>query len=347
MTAAVFAKDRHRPEGEWVQTTTVEKVAGVAHRLPNAAAFAEAAKSAERKGRRYGVSLRFEPNNPVDANAIAVIGWAVTKGWLTREWRQEWHIGYLAAETAAELHRDLIAKGHPIAAELYSIFQSGGFLDFNIIVLAPPGFSQSSRARSGTPQPSSVGDVRAQVATLLDAGKTDAAISLLLDACDREEEVSKAKDWNVAPWCYEDLVKLFGPVRMGREGLSLCVVAMPAVCDVTGQGSSGRVAKYRQKTLLEHWGASERGSIKPLCSVSAADFQSLKDPNLCPAVETICSPANLYYSQHFQSRASWDAPYRIDRSSLEFKVIAAIVRIDTDIEWFRSHHRFSKHLIQR
>lgn len=60
----------------------------------------------------------------------------------------EWHIGYLDRELASELVSDFIKKDIPIAAELHSIYESDrGFLDFNIIIIAPPGHSESARRK--------------------------------------------------------------------------------------------------------------------------------------------------------------------------------------------------------
>ena len=43
---------------------------------------------------------------------------------------------------------EFVSKGVPIAAELYSIYEGkNGFLDFKVIILAPPGNSLSKRER--------------------------------------------------------------------------------------------------------------------------------------------------------------------------------------------------------
>lgn len=96
----------------------------------------------------YGVELEPEPTNPKDPNAIAVYGVAEVSGLFRKRVRKRLHIGYLPRETAAEIRRDLISKGLPIAGELYSIYRgAGGFLDVNVIVLAPPGHSRSAREK--------------------------------------------------------------------------------------------------------------------------------------------------------------------------------------------------------
>ncbi len=220
MTWTKFARDRHKPDGKWVQATAVEKVAGVIFRYADAKTFADEAKTAELKGRRYGVDLRPEPGNPVDPQAIAVVGWVTAKGWVSGERRKEWHIGYVAAETAANLHRAILSQGQPIAGEIYAIFESGDFLDFSIIVLAPPGFSQSSLA-SQAAEPGSADDIRSRVSVLVKAGNADAAISLLLDACDEQEAGSIRSGHGVAPWCYEDLAKLFRKLKLREEEIAI------------------------------------------------------------------------------------------------------------------------------
>ncbi len=143
-----FGKDRHRPDGKWVQATTMQKVVGVQYRKPDAQAFADAARKAEKKSLQYGVQLEHQPNNPHDPNAIAVYGISEKKGLFSKS-VAEWHIGYLEGELAAELVNDFLSKDIQIAAELHSIYESdSGFLDFNIIVLAPPGHSESARRKS-------------------------------------------------------------------------------------------------------------------------------------------------------------------------------------------------------
>lgn len=143
-----YGQKRHKPKGDWVQTTLTESVVGVHHRISNARAFARAAQKAEAKGLVYGVELEHRPDNPHDSNAIAVIGVAEYKGWFRRG-VERWHIGYLSSEIAAEIVDDLVAKETPVAAELYSIYEGdNGFLDFKVIVLAPPGYSMKMRLKA-------------------------------------------------------------------------------------------------------------------------------------------------------------------------------------------------------
>lgn len=134
-----FATDRHRPDGEWVNTTIGISVAGIQHRFQSVVEFAAAAKQAEDSGSHYGLRLAPEPTNAHDKNAIKVFGVVGEK---------EWHIGYLRQETAKEITADLVSKGIPIAATLLNIYVSpSGFIDVNFLILAPPGNSHTSRLR--------------------------------------------------------------------------------------------------------------------------------------------------------------------------------------------------------
>ena len=210
-----YGRDRHKPAGEWVQTTHIEKVTGVAYCKTEALAFSKAAKKAERQGCIYGVRLEMEPENPVDKNAIMVWGVAESRGWLGRVKLREWHIGYLSVALAAELHRDLLSMGRPIAAELYSIFEDGEFFDFNIIILAPKGFGVASRDRAAHETPEE------KVARLISEEKFHDAINLLLDCCEKEEANSKSNGQSVAPWCYESLANLFRKMKLPDEELAI------------------------------------------------------------------------------------------------------------------------------
>ena len=87
----------------------------------------------------YGLLLELEPDNPHDPNAIKVLGKALG---------QSWHIGYLDRATAAEINRDLVAAGIPIAAELYDLtVEEIGETEVRLTVLAPPGHSLRVRLR--------------------------------------------------------------------------------------------------------------------------------------------------------------------------------------------------------
>ncbi|PWL18154.1 hypothetical protein DKP76_10570 [Falsochrobactrum shanghaiense] len=135
-----FAKDRHKPEGKWVQTTMMIKAAGVAHRKQAALEFAQAAKSASDAGQRYGVTVTPDRNNAHDQNAIAVHGFVGSRSW---------HVGYLDRNTAAELHHDLLSKKIPIAGELYEIYVgSDSYMEIKLIILAPPGHSMKARIKA-------------------------------------------------------------------------------------------------------------------------------------------------------------------------------------------------------
>lgn len=108
-----FGKARHKPEGKWVQTTMVVAVMGINHRRSDVEAYCRAVHRSEKASEVYGVTLRPDPANAHDKNAIAIHGHAGV---------QSWHIGFLDRDTAAEITRDLVSKGIPIAGELYSIW---------------------------------------------------------------------------------------------------------------------------------------------------------------------------------------------------------------------------------
>ena len=150
MAGRRFGQDRYKPPGEWVQTTMAEDVVGIPHHKRDALAFVHAVDLASRKGLAYGVMVVPEPSNRVDCHAIKVLGFADRRSLFGKVKRDIWHVGYLDAGVAAELHNDLISAGHPISAELYSVYlgADGDFVDITIIVLAPPGYSHSARRRS-------------------------------------------------------------------------------------------------------------------------------------------------------------------------------------------------------
>lgn len=102
-------------------------------------AFCNAVYAAELSHKGYGVQLRPDPSNLHDRNAIAVDG---------KVGAQSWHLGFLDRETAKEINIELILKGMPVAAELYNLWiGDDGYIDVKIIVLAPPGYSMSTRMR--------------------------------------------------------------------------------------------------------------------------------------------------------------------------------------------------------
>ncbi|MGV3490262.1 MAG: HIRAN domain-containing protein [Devosia sp.] len=95
----------------------------------------------------YGLLLERQPNNPHDANAIALYGVAEVRGLFGTK-RREWHIGFVPAAVSADVVPNLIDKGIPVAVELYRIYEGQqGFIDVKFFVLAPPGHSHSRRTR--------------------------------------------------------------------------------------------------------------------------------------------------------------------------------------------------------
>jgi hypothetical protein len=145
--------DRHRPQGDWVGFTNATSIVGVSMRRKEAAAFADAVSEAERHRLIYGVNLQYEPNNPHDPNALAVIGTAECRGFFGGSKTREWKIGYLPREIAAEVVGELIKPGLPVGIELFSVYRgSGGYVDFKVIVLGPPGHSHSARQKRNPSQ---------------------------------------------------------------------------------------------------------------------------------------------------------------------------------------------------
>ena len=142
-----YGEDRHRPPGEWVQTTVVEEVWGVNYRRSNANAFCKAVEAAERSGLIYGLALAPEPTNKNDPNAIAVFGQCMVKPFFRSPRLHQWHIGYVQRDLARELHQGLLSRGIPIASELYRIFEQDDYLEIKFIVLAPPGNGHKVRMR--------------------------------------------------------------------------------------------------------------------------------------------------------------------------------------------------------
>jgi len=142
-----FGRDRYRPPGAWIQTTSLLDVMGIQYRKGDAHEYARAVQTAEQKGWPYGLRLEPEPTNRHDPNAIKVIGHAVTKRFFFfAPTERVWHIGYVPREIAKELVEDLIFVNHPYAAELYSIYRGrNDFIDIEFFVLVPKGSSGARR----------------------------------------------------------------------------------------------------------------------------------------------------------------------------------------------------------
>lgn len=143
-----FATGRQRPPGEWVGFSTILDVVGIQHRRADAEAFAGAAQKAEAKRLEYGIGLQWEPDNPHDPNAIAVIGIAQSKRWLSPVQTSEWKVGYLPREVSAEIVARLIQLGLPVGAVLHEIKTNddGGYLDIRVVVLGPKGQGRKVKA---------------------------------------------------------------------------------------------------------------------------------------------------------------------------------------------------------
>ncbi|MCA3692790.1 HIRAN domain-containing protein [Aquidulcibacter sp.] len=138
---AQFGKDRHRPDGVWVQASAAVSVAGISFRKADALAFANDVKKSEAAKLHYGLEVEREASNPHDSNAIKVIGVARVPSLFGQKTTRR-HIGYVPAEEAELLCAHVLAHGQKIAAELYRIYLSDEkFLDVKMIALAPKGYS--------------------------------------------------------------------------------------------------------------------------------------------------------------------------------------------------------------
>lgn len=147
-----FGRDRHKPDGKWVQFSLALSVTGVQHRKGAAMSFARDVRRAEAAGRPYGVRLVAEPDNAYDPNAIKVVGYCGD-----RQSAPGVHIGYVEAGVAKEVMDVLHANRLPFAGELYSIYkESGGFIDIKFIVLGPPGTGMKARSKPGFTPPAPV-----------------------------------------------------------------------------------------------------------------------------------------------------------------------------------------------
>ena len=210
-----FGQDRHKPPGEWVQTTMVEDVVGIPYRRGAARAFAKAVAKAERVGLAYGLRLEPEPENPVDPRRpLKWSGSPERRRWFSGAQIQQWHVGYLDAELAAELHEHLLSQGVEIAGELYSVYVAGRYIDIKLIVLAPPGHSHRARTERHPPEGDHIANVVANVKALKRDSRLDEATNILLAECNRQEADAVKHGWGVAPWYYEQLAIIYR--KMGR-----------------------------------------------------------------------------------------------------------------------------------
>lgn len=130
---------RERPEGKWVQITALFAVAGIAFRKENGLNFFKAIRKAHTSGLTYGVNLEWQPNNKADPYAIAVFGISDVKTLFGMR-SKPWHIGYVPAETAKQVHHEYVANDIAVAAELYDAYLGKDeYLEIRIILLCPNG----------------------------------------------------------------------------------------------------------------------------------------------------------------------------------------------------------------
>jgi hypothetical protein len=107
-----------RPDAQHTRCSHPLAVIGLKERIASFIAFADAADHAAKKGLRFGLEIEPDPSNTLTANALKVIGVAQTKSWLGKLSAQQWDLGHIWHVAADEIHRDLVAKGVPIAAEI-------------------------------------------------------------------------------------------------------------------------------------------------------------------------------------------------------------------------------------
>jgi hypothetical protein len=74
MATMKLGTDRHRPPGDWVQATSVFKVAGIAHRKGATLQWIRDIARSLRARMPYGVIVEKEPDNPKDRNALKYMG---------------------------------------------------------------------------------------------------------------------------------------------------------------------------------------------------------------------------------------------------------------------------------
>jgi hypothetical protein len=134
-----------RPDAQHTRCSHPLAVIGLKERIASFIAFADAADHAAKKGLRFGLEIEPDPSNTLTANALKVIGVAQSKSWLGKLSAQQWDLGHIWHVAADEIHRDLVAKGVPIAAELYSIHYDKDDPEVKLYILAPKEHSASKR----------------------------------------------------------------------------------------------------------------------------------------------------------------------------------------------------------
>ena len=115
------------PLGAWKRITPLLAVQGVHYRRESALSFARTVLRNHPLGRAFGLIIEPEPHNPIDPNALKVIGWGAN----TRN-----HIGYVEAIEAADANQRF--PGVQLAAEFYSVYiGTDGFIDIRYFLSAP------------------------------------------------------------------------------------------------------------------------------------------------------------------------------------------------------------------
>lgn len=124
------------PEGDWRRCSLLCSVAGIQHRRSAAESFARLAFSNEAQGRPFGLTVEREPSNRHDPNALKIVGWAETAGFLGGDKRKSQHIGYVDAMEARRASERF--PGTSLAAEFYSLYEGrDGYLDVRFFLCVP------------------------------------------------------------------------------------------------------------------------------------------------------------------------------------------------------------------
>ncbi|WP_461469516.1 hypothetical protein [Pararhodobacter sp.] len=126
-----------RPAGDWVRALPPEPLAGTLFRPDNLHDFARAARRAEIRGGRFGLSLSRD-RDALGDESITVHGWVETYRFLGRDGRQSWTIGSLARDTAIRVFERALARGVPVALELVGLAEPmDGMPIVTVAVLVP------------------------------------------------------------------------------------------------------------------------------------------------------------------------------------------------------------------
>jgi hypothetical protein len=203
-----LGQKRHRPSGDWVQTSTLFEIAGIEHRYDQVKKWIDAVVFADKSGLIYGVEVKAEPSNPYDKNAIIVIGYSQSKGLFGQIARKQWPIGYVPKEIAKDITENLIAREIPISAELFDITllktDSKNLFYVRMLLLGPPGHGLGSRVMQ---LKFKEGDITALVEQAKRTKNEGLHEELLIQWC--QSEIKTSGSIGPAPRPFLELAKLF------------------------------------------------------------------------------------------------------------------------------------------